>query len=133
VSIAAGLSGDPQGAPVAALLDRYFTAINSRDYQGYLSLLTARKQQGMNIASFDNGYRSTVDSGEELVSISPQADGTTQALVTFVSHQNPADSVDHQQSCTQWRVTLFLVPDGSGGFLIDMAPSGHEDSYVACH
>jgi hypothetical protein len=131
VTVGAGASQDPNAASVSAFLDQYFTAINAHDYQSYLSLLSPQVQQGMTQAQFEKGYRSTADSNETLVGISTVSDGDMAAEVTFTSHQNPADSPDHSESCTNWDITLFLAQGGSG-YRIDPAPSGYQSSYQAC-
>lgn len=131
VTVAAGASQNPDASAVAAFLGQYFAAINARDYQSYLSLLSPQVQQGMTQAQFENGYRSTADSNETLVGISTASDGDLAAEVTFTSHQNPADSPDHDESCTNWDITLFLAQGGSE-YLIDPAPSGYQASDQAC-
>jgi hypothetical protein len=130
VQTAPTVAGNPQAAPIVSLLDSYFTAINGRDYQSYLSLLTAPERQGLTAARFASGFASTTDTGEMLTGISP-ADGATVATVTFTSHQNPADSVNGHQTCTRWRISLFLRPDGTG-YLIGKPPSGYKATYAAC-
>ena len=122
---------DANASSVAAFLDHYFTAINNHDYQSYISLLSPQAQQGLTAAQFDSGYRSTADSAETLVSISTVSNGDLAAAVTFTSHQNPADSPDQQQSCTDWNISLFLVESG-GGYLVDQPPPGYHASYHAC-
>jgi len=131
VAIGPGASPDANAPAVAAFLDRYFTAINARDYQTYSSLLSPALQQGQTEQQFASGYRSTVDSSETLVSISTAANGNLVAAVTFTSHQNPADSPDHQQSCTDWTISLYLEQDG-GSYLIDQPPPSYHASYQAC-
>jgi len=131
VTVGAGASQDPDSSSVAAFLGQYFAAVNAHDYQSYLSLLSPQVQRGMTQAQFDKGYRSTVDSNETLVGISTASDGDLAAEVTFTSHQNPADSPDQSESCTNWDITLFLAQSGSG-YLIDPAPSGYQASYQPC-
>jgi len=131
VTITAGASQDANAASVAAFLDHYFTAINNHDYQSYVSLLSPQAQQGLTAAQFDSGYRSTADSAETLTGISTAANGDLAAAVTFTSHQNPADSPDQQESCTDWNISLFLL-QSAGGYLIDQPPAGYHASYHAC-
>jgi hypothetical protein len=131
VTIGPGASQDQDASSVAAFLGQYFAAINAHDYQSYISLLSPQVQQGMTQAQFDKGYRSTVDSNETLVGISTASDGDLAAEVTFTSHQNPADSPDQSESCTNWDVTLFLAQGGSG-YVIDPAPSDYQASYQSC-
>lgn len=131
VTVASSAGQNTAASSVAALVNQYFAAINAHDYQAYVSLLTPQEQQGMTATQFANGYRSTTDSSESLVGISTAADGDTVAMVTFTSHQNPADSVNGAESCTDWQISLFLAPNG-GGYLIDQPPSGYHASYAAC-
>ncbi len=131
VTITAGASQNANAASVAAFLGHYFTAINNHDYQSYVSLLSPQAQQRLTAAQFDSGYRSTADSAETLVGISTAANGDLAAAVTFTSHQNPADSPDQQESCTDWNISLFLLQSG-GGYLVDQPPPDYHASYHAC-
>ena len=131
VTVAAGVSQDANASSIAGFLGQYFTAINARDYQSYFSLLSPQLQQGTSQAQFDSGYRSTVDSNETLVSISTASDGDLAAEVTFTSHQDPADSPDQSESCTNWDISLFLAQSNSG-YVIDPAPAGYQASYQPC-
>jgi hypothetical protein len=131
VTVGTGASQDPDASSVAAFLGQYFAAINDHDYQSYISLLSPQVQQGITQAQFDKGYRSTVDSHETLVGISTASDGDLAAEVTFTSHQNPADSPDQSESCTNWDISLFLAQGGSG-YVIDQAPAGYQASYQPC-
>jgi hypothetical protein len=124
-------TADPRTPGIVALLEQYFAAINTRDYRGYRSLLTAQRQAGLTRGGFIAGYRSTADSAEVLRRVGTGASGETVAVVVFTSHQDPADSANGQ-SCTRWRISLFLQPTG-GGYAIGLAPPGHHDSYSACH
>ena len=129
--VGAAASQDQDASSVATFLGQYFAAINAHDYQSYLSLLSPQLQQAMTQAQFDKGYRSTADSNETLVGISTASDRDLRAEVTFTSHQNPADSPDQSESCTNWDISLFLAQGGSG-YVIDSAPSGYHASYQAC-
>lgn len=131
VTVSAEASQDPDAASVATFLGQYFDAINTHDYQSYMSLLTAPEQQGLTQEQFDNGYDSTTDSAETLLSISTATDGDLVANVTFTSHQDPADSPNQQESCTDWKISLFLEQDG-GGYLIDQPPPTYHAFYAAC-
>jgi hypothetical protein len=131
VTIGAGASQNQGASSVAAFLGQYFNAINAHDYQSYLSLLSPKIQKGMTQAQFEEGYRSTTDSSEKLVRISTASTGDLAAEVTFTSHQDPADSPDQSESCTDWNITLFLA-QGSSGYVIDPAPSGYRASYQPC-
>ena len=130
VAVAAGAASNPAARRVAALLDRYFTAINRRDYAAYARLLDRRRLRSDPAASFEEGYASTTDSDETLTRISAVGSGNVAASVTFISHQKPATSLDHS-SCTLWAITLYLVRHGTG-YLIGTPPRGYWASYQAC-
>jgi hypothetical protein len=130
VAVAAGAAGNPAAPRVIALLDRYFAAINRRDYAAYARLLDRQRLRSDPAASFEGGYASTTDSDETLTRISAVGSGDVAASVTFTSHQKRAISRDHS-SCTLWAITLYLVPHGTG-YLIGTPPPGYWASYQAC-
>jgi hypothetical protein len=129
VVIGAGLAGQPSATTVAAFLDRYFTAINHRNYRGYLRLFDRQGQPAPTRQQFIAGYRSTTDSRERLAGLSATAAGWA-ARVTFRSHQDRALSAT-RTACTNWRITLYLETDGNS-FLIGSAPAGYHASFRAC-
>jgi hypothetical protein len=131
VAVAANAAQDTAAPSVAAFLGQYFSTINSRDYQTYMSLRSPQAQQGLTAQQFAKGFASTSDSAETLTGLSTASNGDTVAAVTFTSHQNPADSVDQAEACTNWDISLFLQPDGTS-YLIDLPPSGYQASHSAC-
>lgn len=112
-------------------VESYFTAINAHDYHAYVSLLGSQLASGVTPDSFANGFGSTRDSGETLTGISDEGSGYEAATVSFTSHQNPSQSVNGQDSCDEWTITLYLEPDGSG-YLQVPAPSGYSSRHLAC-
>ena len=127
VAIAPALSQQASSPQVAAFLQSYFRAINARDYSRYSSLFEARLRP--TFQQFENGYRSTHDSGAELTGISPTQVGVA-AAVSFTSHQQPADSPTGT-SCTSWDITLYLKPRGST-YRIVSPPANYHSHYQAC-
>jgi hypothetical protein len=127
VSIGPGLAGRADVRQVAALLDRYFAAVNHRSYQGYARLFAQPRQ--LTPREFAWGYRTSHDSKATLVGVAALKGGL-KAAVTFTSHQDPAGSPDHS-SCIDWRITLFLHRAGPG-YLIGMPPSGYRAGLQAC-
>jgi hypothetical protein len=68
-------------------------------------------------------------SSETLVALSAARHGKTAATITFVSHQDPAQSATHT-ACT-WEITLYLHPAGPS-FLIGVPPGTYRASAKAC-
>ena len=112
---------------VAALLDRYFTAVNHREYQAYARLFTQPRR--LTPGEFAWGYRTSHDSKAMLAGVAA-LEGGLKATVTFTSHQDPAGSPDHS-SCIDWRIALFVHRAGAG-YLIGMPPSGYRAGLHAC-
>jgi hypothetical protein len=130
VALGPGVPGQPAAAAIAAFLGQYFTAINQHDYQAYISLFTAAAQQGKSPEAFSSGSSTARDSSEALVALSPARHGKTAATITFVSHQDPAQSATHT-ACTTWEITLYLHPAGTS-YLIGVPPGTYHASAKAC-
>jgi hypothetical protein len=131
VTVSVDAERNASASSVAAFLGSYFNAINARDYQSYVSLLNPRARQGLTAEVFYGGYKSTADSAETLVRISAAGNGDIVADLVFTSHQDPADSPDRTQPCTDWHIVMYLERDGSG-YLIDRPPPDYHASYTAC-
>jgi hypothetical protein len=114
---------------VLAWVERYFTAINSHDYQAYVGLLDAQMAARESPSEFRAGFGSTTDSAATLTSISDLGGGEA-ASVSFTSHQAPSQSIDGS-SCDLWSITLYLSPSGSS-YVENPPPSGYHSSHQAC-
>ncbi|HEY0719247.1 MAG TPA: hypothetical protein VGD68_16665 [Streptosporangiaceae bacterium] len=131
VAVDSSVAQDPDSQAIAAFLDGYFSAINSHDYQSYMSLLSPQEQEEFTEAQFDSGYGSTTDSAETLTGISAAGTGDTIASLTFTSNQDTAQSVDQSESCTNWNISLYLQSNGSS-YLIDPPPPDYHATHSAC-
>jgi hypothetical protein len=131
VEMAGSVAANPQAPQIIAFLDSYFGAINSHSYPAYRALLASKERHALTNAEFQNGYATTKDSAETLQRISVSQLGDTVAHVTFISHQNAADSVNGSETCTSWNVALYLQQDGDG-YLLGQSPPGYHASYAAC-
>ena len=127
MSIAPGLAGRADAHRVAALLDRYFAAVNHRAYQAYARLFAQPGQ--LTPREFAWGYSTAHDSDAVLAGLAPLKGGL-KATVTFTSHQDPAHSPDHS-SCIDWTIALFLHRAGPA-YLIGMPPHGYRAGLHAC-
>jgi hypothetical protein len=130
VRVAAGAASDPAAPQVEAFLNRYFNAINTRNYGEYNSLLDAQRQQGDAQSTFESGYATTKDTNEVLTGITDTGGGSLTANVSFTSHQSPSDSID-QSACNDWQISLYLVPQG-GSYVQTATPAGYAAAYSDC-
>jgi hypothetical protein len=118
----------PGAAAIEAVINRYFQAINGRDYAAYRA--TQSPGNAMTAPQFQAGFESTRDSDVLITGITTMPDGSPAADVTFASQQQPQDGPDGE-SCTNWHVTMYF--DGSAGtYTIGASPNGYKASYQAC-
>jgi hypothetical protein len=132
VAVSDEAQDDPRAPAVVALLTRYFSDINNRDFADYVALHSAEVQADLDVDQLKDGYRSTFDSDARLAAITSAPDGRTSAVVLFQSQQDPGDSRD-QQACTLWNLQLFLEPDDLGdGYVLGAPPPGYHARSSSC-
>jgi hypothetical protein len=131
VTVSASAAQNPDATAVATFASQYFSAINSHNFQAYDALLIPELQQGETAQSFSNGFGSSSDSDEILVAITVASNGDTAANLTFTSHQNASQAVDHTGTCTDWNITLFLESHGTG-YLDGQTPSTYHSKSWSC-
>jgi hypothetical protein len=129
VAVSQAARANPAEPQVLAWVERYFTAINSHDYQSYVGLLDTQMAAKQTPAGFRAGFGSTADSAATLTAISDLGGGEA-ASVSFTSHQAPSESIDGS-SCDLWSITLYLSPSGSS-YVENPPPSGYHSSHQAC-
>lgn len=131
VAVASSVAVDPRAPGVVDLLTTYFRSINARDFATYRSLYTADLQATMNLDNLAAGYRSTRDSGAQLVSLEDQPDRRLAARVDFVSTQDAADGPDGL-TCARWSIAFFLQADATGRWWIGRVPPGYRATHQGC-
>ena len=130
VVVSSAAAADPAEPTVLAWLNRYFTAINTHNYQAYVSLLDSQEAANESRSDFTSGFSTTTDSAARLTSISDLSGGGEAATVSFTSHQSAAQSVNGS-SCDHWTITIYLEPSGSSYVLVP-PPAGYHSSYASC-
>ncbi|HTT50045.1 MAG TPA: hypothetical protein VMH35_01395, partial [Streptosporangiaceae bacterium] len=129
LSVAPLAARGPQVRAVVALLTTYFEALNSQNFAEYDRLFVPSMQRMM--SHFGPGYAGTFDSGVTLTRLAATGPRGLAATVAFISHQNPASSVDGA-ACDSWLITLFLRRQASA-LLIRHPRPGFPQSVLACH
>ena len=127
--IAPAAAIQPQAQRVVTVLDSYFSAVNRHDFQAYRSLFIPAIR--VSLHNFGAGYQSTRDSRARLTGLAATGPQGLAAMVTFVSHQIPADSPDHA-ACDRWHVTLFLKHNGAGYHIRRHQPGFPADTVRPC-
>jgi hypothetical protein len=128
VALAPAAALYPGASAIEGVINRYFRAINGRDYAAYQA--TQSPGMAMTESQFQTGFASTRDSDVLITGITTMPGGQPAADVTFTSRQQPQDGPDGE-SCTNWRVTMYF--DGNAGtYTIGAPPNGYKASYRAC-
>jgi hypothetical protein len=130
VTVLPAAAADPRSPAVADLLTRYFRDVNGRDFVDYVELYAPAMRSKINASDLAAGYRTTVDTGAQLVRIRDAADGRPAADVAFRSTQDAADGPDGE-TCTNWQLTFFLEPNGVQ-YLIGVPPNTYSAVHFSC-
>jgi hypothetical protein len=114
---------DSRATDVAAMLNTYFSAINSQDYQTAASVFDPSGPINPNspaeVAAMAKGLATTTDSEVVLRQVADATDGTVTAVVTFHSSQAPGygPKGHEQETCTQWSI-IYSLRQTATGYLI---------------
>lgn len=106
VVLAGVAADDPQAEEIRELLQRYFDAINNRDYRQWASTVTKEQSAAIGSDRWKEEYSSTADTQIFVIVIN---DEPRQAQLTFRSRQDPAKAPDKKSECVRWEVTLPLT------------------------
>jgi zinc-ribbon domain len=118
VVAAPALAERPETAEVVALLERYFTAINDKDYAAYRDSLVGGPQRKTE-EEFRTDFRSTQDSDVRLLGLRPAGERGLTASISFVSTQDPELAPDGRSACLRWSASFPLVRGEDGVLRID--------------
>jgi hypothetical protein len=118
----------PGASAIESVVNRYFQAINGRDYAAYQA--TQSPGIAMTASQFQAGFASTRDSAVLITGITTMRGGQPAADVTFTSRQQPQDGPDGE-TCTNWHVTMYFDVS-AGTYTIGAPPNGYKAAYRAC-
>jgi hypothetical protein len=94
---------------VKSVLQRYFDAINERDYAGWAGTVTAEQSAAWSEHDWLRAYDSTKDSSIKVVDID---DDPLRVRLWFTSEQDPALAPqDLPVDCINWDVTYLLTEE----------------------
>lgn len=118
-------AGDPPGSPtvrltkdasdhprhraVRDLLQRYFDAVNAKEYQDWRGTVTQGFAAAKPISEWLHSFRTTRDGSVVVYRIESAGHGELRVLLSFVSTQNVQDAPqDFRHHCIRWRVVFPL-------------------------
>ena len=123
----------PDRTAVQAVLQRYFDAINARDFAGWLEVVSSRRASAAVESTWTAAYESTRDGGMVVQRIESDVVGRRlRVLISFVSTQDVAKApVALPERCIRWRVVYVMVWEG-GELKVDEAPENRTPQMEKC-
>jgi hypothetical protein len=95
-----------------SLLQRYFDAINKKDFDSWASTVTAERLRTMPEERWRTDYRSTRDGSIVMYRIEATGDDTARVLLRFTSIQNEDDAPPELRvPCINWNVVWLFAKD----------------------
>jgi hypothetical protein len=117
---------------VRVLLQRYFDAINDKDYASWQRTVISERVQRQPEEKWRNDYRTTRDGSVVIFRIELGEDDTARVLMTFTSVQDPADAPQElPAACIRWNVVFPLVREDDG-WKLDSSPASASPQHERC-
>lgn len=125
--------GHPERAQVQVALQRYFDAINARDFDAWRKSVSGRRASQAVEQTWMAAYDTTQDRGMVVQRLESDVVGRRlRALISFVSTQDVAKApVALPEGCIRWRVVYVLVREG-GELKVDEAPENRTPQMERC-
>lgn len=118
VELSPGATQHPDSAKVLQLLETYFSAINSRQYDRWAAIVVAAKARELSRDAWLREYSSTKDGSVRVDGIESSGDAL-QVLLSFTSVQDVAHAPPQLPApCVRWRVAYRMVVE-SGALRLD--------------
>ncbi|HET6708926.1 hypothetical protein [Amycolatopsis sp.] len=100
----------PQADAVRRLLEKYFTAINLKQYQQWTSVVTDERVAAQSPTDWKKGVRTTKDSDALVYRIERSSGSSLRVLVGFTSRQAVEDAPPFfREPCIKWRLVMPMV------------------------
>jgi hypothetical protein len=125
-------TGHPMYDTVRELLQRYFDAINTKDYAAWQDTVIPERVARQPEDKWLADYRTTRDGNIVIYRIEVAEDDSVRALMTFTSTQDPNDAPQElPEACINWNVVFPLIQQ-DGAWRIDSSPASASPQHEAC-
>jgi hypothetical protein len=132
VRMTADALAHPQAEAVRKVLQTYFTAINTRQYGQWTTVVSSDRVAQQPLAAWKAGVRSTKDSDAVAYRIERGSGTSLRVLVGFRSVQEVQDAPDFfPEPCIRWRLVLPMVVEKSA-LKIDTVEGGLPPEHEKC-
>lgn len=125
-------TGHPLFGTVRELLQRYFDAINNKDYAAWQGTVIEERAERQPRDRWLRDFRTTRDGNAVIYRIEMSENDTARVLLTFTSVQDPADAPrELPAACINWSVVFPIVLVGDG-WKLDASPAGASPQHERC-
>lgn len=123
----------PDRTSVQAVLQKYFDAINARDFDGWRAVVSAQRVATTAESAWMSDYETTRDGGMVVQRVESDVVGRRlRVLLSFVSTQDVAKApVALPERCIRWRVVYVMAWEG-GELKVDQAPESRTPQMEKC-
>jgi len=122
----------PQADAVRKLLERYFEAINTKQYPQWVTTVSSKRAGQQPIDEWKDGIRTTKDSDALVYRIERGAGSSWRVLVGFRSEQEVDDApLFFRERCIRWRLVLPVIVE-KGVLKIDAVDGGPPPEHEKC-
>lgn len=123
----------PDRQQVQVALQRYFDAINARDFDGWRGAVSSKRASQAVRETWMAAYDTTRDGGMVVQRLESDVVGKrVRAMISFVSTQDVSKApVRLAEGCIRWRVVYVLVREG-GEWKVDEAPENRVPQMERC-
>ncbi|PRY34094.1 hypothetical protein [Umezawaea tangerina] len=132
VTLSVDASFHPDGTRVKEVLQRYFDAINSRDFQTWRTVVTKDFSRPFTEAKWQRDYDSTTDGTVMVQRIEAASTDRLRVMISFISVQDPTKApVELPEDCIRWHV-VYPLRNEDDSLRVDTGPEGYTPQFEAC-
>ncbi|MFD1147217.1 hypothetical protein [Saccharothrix hoggarensis] len=132
VQLSIDASQHPDGARVREVLQQFFDAINSHDYEQWTKTVTAHRVSQTPKFRWLSDYESSRDGTILVHRVETVTQGRLRVLMTFTSTQDVAKApAELQADCIHWRV-VYPVQEERGALRVDLGAEGSASQFTPC-
>ncbi|MFL6123059.1 hypothetical protein [Actinophytocola sp.] len=114
------------------LLQRYFDAINTKDYAAWSATVTTARRQAQPEEDWRTAYKTTRDGSITVYRIETAGADAAQVLLHFTSTQDPQDGPPEMPvGCIEWNVVWAFAKE-KGEWRLAIGPSSASPQHTPC-
>ena len=132
VRLSADANLHPDGERVRGLLQRYFDAINARDYEAWSGAVTSEFSLRLREPQWAANYQTTSDGTVLVQRIDASSTERLRVMVGFVSVQDVTKApAELPVECIRWHV-VYPMREEDGTLRVDIGPENYTPQFEAC-